>query len=111
MPDLYIQHGRRTPDLEDWGDDAPTLRNCVGIHFTYGMPRAYFASERDTNAAHASTGWERWDNCCLLMRFHEDMLIAHFADGSVGYFADWGLRVGNGDATRPPTDDERPGFW
>jgi len=91
--DLYIQHGRKFPneDLDDWGPNGPKLKNCIGVHSTYKNMYAYFATPRDREIAERQTGWEQWDQKSLIMKYCDDLLVAKFEDGSVGYFGDWGL--------------------
>ena len=91
--DLYIFHGSRSPneELDDWGEAGPTLKNCIGIHSTYQNFYAYFATPADCYHARLQTGWEVWDENSLVMRYEQDLLVAKFSDGSLGYFGDWGL--------------------
>ncbi len=91
--DLYIHHGRKSPDeeLDNWGENGPRLRNCIGIHCTYLRTYAYFATQLDRDLAALRTGWETWEETSLVMKYHDDLLVARFEDGTIGYFGDWGL--------------------
>lgn len=86
---LYLIHGRKTPDesLDDWGFDGPVLKNCIGVHSTYGEIRAIFATPQDALKAKTLTGWEEGhDDNELMIKFHEDVIHT-----TTGYFGDWGL--------------------
>jgi hypothetical protein len=93
MLDLYIQHGRRSPDqsLSGWGEDGPVIPECLGIHSIYGRKVIYFGSAHSAQIAAALTGWPFDSDDSLTMTFEGDFLLAKFSDGSPGYFADWGL--------------------
>lgn len=93
MLDLYLQHGRRSPEdnLEDWGFDGPRLPNVVGIHETYRCTlRILFADAESAKHAQRATGWQLWDDCELEATIADDMLSCDYR-GSRAYFGDWGL--------------------
>ena len=91
--ELYIHHGRKSPDedLDHWGADGPRLRNCTGIHCTYQNTYVFFATQLDRDIAAIRTGWETWEETSLVMKYHDDLLVAKFENGITGYFGDWGL--------------------
>jgi hypothetical protein len=91
--DLYLQHGRKTPDerLEDWGSEGPRLKGVAGIHQTYGnAANVHFTDRAAMLEAQRLTGWEEWDDNALTMKWHEDMVLC-VCDGVASYYGDWGL--------------------
>jgi hypothetical protein len=91
--ELYLSHGRKTPDeqLSDWGDNGPRLQGCIGLHQTYGHEaNVYFTDNAAMLAAKALTGWEEWDDNALTMRWHEDMVHTQ-CNGVSMYYGDWGI--------------------
>src|SRR6185436_1674093 len=93
MMDLYILHGRKTPDedLQEWGPNGPRLKGVTGMHETYGTGiRVYFKDRSATLEAQHLTGWEEWDENCLQMRWHDDCVVCE-RDGVKMFYGDWGL--------------------
>lgn len=91
--DLYLHHGRKTPDeeLEDWGPEGPRLKDVIGIHQTYGnAANVFFKDAPAKQAAQQLTGWEEWEPNALTMRWQDDM-VAVKTDTSTMYFGDWGI--------------------
>ncbi len=91
--ELYLSHGRKTPDenLDDWGPNGPRLQGVKGCHQTYNTPvNIHFVSRAAKDEAQRLTGWETWDEKALTIRWHEDMVHCR-CDGVDMYYGDWGL--------------------
>ena len=92
--ELYLHHGRKTTDeaMDDWGHDGPRLHGVKGIHQTYGCPSNVFFLDRSAMIeAKRLTGWEKWDDNALTMRWKDDCVHVRNPDGSEAFFGDWGL--------------------
>jgi hypothetical protein len=102
---LVTLHGRRHPDrqMHDWGFVGPTIVNIVAVHGTYGQQNVYFASPVDALNAIGQTGWSRFGDRALIMRFYEDMLVLTGSDGRTGYYGDWEFQTQTGDG-KPVSD-------
>lgn len=93
MMELYLHHGRKTPDeaLDGWGPNGPRLQGVKGIHQTYGGPvNVFFDSQSAMIEAKRLTGWDPWDDNALTMRWQEDCVHVHGPDGEL-FCGDWGL--------------------
>ncbi len=95
MMRLLILHGRDDPnqDLDYWGYSGPTLREVVAIHGTYGRLNVFFGSETAAVEARRQTGWARFCDLTLTMRFQEDLLVLTEPDGFTRYYGDWELQA------------------
>lgn len=110
--DFYMLHGRTAPDgppqsiddkgnvtdIDDWGFDGPRLGGVVGFHCTYGASghwNLWFDEPTSADIAQALTGWERWDDCALTVRFSDDGTLVAIRDRDYNrdhFFGDWGLK-------------------
>jgi hypothetical protein len=93
MLDLYLQHGRHSPEEspQDWGFDGPRLKGVKGIHQTYGNAINVFFVDRSTMLlAKALTGCDEWVSDALVMRWHGDLVHVNDESGP-NYYGDWGL--------------------
>ena len=92
---LRLFHGRTNPDqkMDDWGSDGPVLHGVAGVYVTYQSHfRVDFTHELYCEEAKQLTGWEDWDENCLLMTFHDDMVMTDVS-GVRMYYGDWELYV------------------
>lgn len=88
-----IFHGRTLPGehLDNWGFDGPVLRHVTRLDVTYLHHfRITFADQKACNVAKEITGWDDWDECTLLIRFHEDLIVTN-ENGELKYYGDWNL--------------------
>lgn len=110
--DFYMYHGRTTPDgppqqlddkgvpsdVDDWGFEGPRLHGVIGFHCTYGVSGTWtlwFDSKESADEAAAMTGWDRWDETSLEVRFSTDETLVVIRDpryDRLHYFGDWGIK-------------------
>lgn len=89
--DLILFHGRDTPDedIDDWGFQGPTLHGVLDLHVTYMQTfTVWFNSRENFNAAHAATGWRKWDDLALEMQIEDELVVA-----GGKYYGDWEIAV------------------
>lgn len=92
---LHLYHGRKDPaaDMDDWGEDGPTLEGVVHLQWTYTSINVLFATQEACETARAQTGWGpgSYENS-LEMTFSGDMVDVVVAS-EIMYFGDWCLRA------------------
>jgi len=92
---LRLFHGRADPDedMDDWGFDGPIIRDIVAIHFTYMSDvNVFFASPGACLMAYYATGWERFDDVALNMKFYDGLVRLEHSDNTLEYYGDWEIQ-------------------
>lgn len=86
---LTLIHGRNDPDeqMEDWGFEGPIIEGIEWMAVTYMTHfRIKVANNEIAEELAKKLGWDMWEDCQLLIKFHDDMIEA---EGK--YYGDWSI--------------------